>query len=138
MPITANTLPKAERLHLKRSIDELFATGRSFVSYPLRVVYLIDEAPLEARGQMMVSVSKRYFRRAHDRNRIKRLVREAYRTNKHLWLTTLAERGLYARVSWMSVARELPDYSQVERAVIKALGRIMLDEGLALSDSSKD
>lgn len=128
------TLAKGERIHLKRSIDELFARGQSFVSYPLRVVYLLGPEPLEARGQIMVSVPKKYFRRAVKRNRLKRLVREAYRQGKHPWLSLLEAHGLYGRIAWMCVAKELPDYATVARAVDKALRRIARDRGLSPSE----
>lgn len=118
-------LPKRERIHLKRSIEELFRCGQSMLIYPLRIVYLHEERPLEARGQMMVSVGKKYFKRANKRNRIKRLVREAYRQHKHPWLETLEARGQYGRIAFANVAKDLPTYTQVERAVKKALERVI-------------
>lgn len=122
------TLPKSERLHLKRSIDSLFAEGKSFVAYPLRVVYRMLEEVQPARSQMLVSVSKKYFKRANKRNRIKRLVREAYRLNKHPWLERLEEQGYYAHIAWMNVAKEEPSYREVEKAVQKAFWRIARQE----------
>lgn len=88
------TLPKRERIHLKRQIDELFTSGKGFVAYPLRLMVLLrkETEEDEPRGAMMVSVGKRYFKRANKRNRVKRLVREAYRLNKHRWLSWLEER----------------------------------------------
>lgn len=127
------SLPKAERIHLKRSVDELYKQGKAFLVYPLRVVYLINDAPLEARGQMMVAVGKKYFRRANKRNRVKRLVREAYRQNKHPWLRALKEADLYGRVAYSNVAKEMPTYEQVERAVVKSIKKILTREGLISS-----
>lgn len=128
-------LPKSHRLHLRRSVEELFGKGKSFVAYPLRVVYLVDEqGPIDdsssPRAQMMVSVSKKYFKRATKRNRIKRLVREAYRLHQSPLVERLAERGLYARIGWINVARELPSYNEVARGVRKGLRRIAEREGL--------
>jgi len=77
------TLPKSERISRKHILDKLFVDGKSFVVYPLRVVYLTCLEQQEEPAAMMVSVSKRKFKRAVKRNYIKRRVREAYRLNKH-------------------------------------------------------
>ena len=73
-----NTLRKSERLDKKKVIEKMFAGGsRSFSVFPLRVVYLPVEE-LEAPVSILVSVSKRRFKRAVKRNRVKRQIREAY------------------------------------------------------------
>ncbi len=118
-------LPKRERLYLKESIKEVFAQGKSFVAYPLRVIYLIDDKELSARSQILVSVPKKYFKRAVDRNRIKRLVRENYRLNKSDLQRTLAEKGLYGRFVFINVAKDLPSFKQEEKGMRKALARII-------------
>lgn len=76
-------LKKQERLCSKKSIDTLFAgtDSKSLSAYPIRAVYRHTE---EAGIRILVSVSKRRFRHAVDRNRAKRQLREAYRLNKHL------------------------------------------------------
>ena len=72
-----NTLRKSERLDRKKVIEKMFAGGsRSFSVFPLRVVYLPVEE-LEAPVSILVSVSKRRFKRAVKRNRVKRQIREA-------------------------------------------------------------
>ncbi len=82
--ILANTLHKSERLDRKKVIEKMFSGGsRSFSVFPLRVVYLPVEK-LDAPAAILVSVSKRRFKRAVKRNRVKRQIREAYRLNKHL------------------------------------------------------
>lgn len=121
------SLPKSERIHLKKHIDELFTRGKGFVAYPLRVLYLAEAEELwaeQARGAMMVSVGKRYFKRANKRNRVKRLVREAYRLNKQVWLSYLQARGQRGRIAFMFVGKELPAYRDIERAVRKAFAKI--------------
>ena len=88
----ANTLHKVERLDKKKIIEKMFAGGsRSFSVFPLRVVYLPVEE-LEADASILISVSKRRFKRAVKRNRVKRQIREAYRVNKHELLNILVER----------------------------------------------
>ena len=79
-----HTLGKEERLCSRKAIEELFSGGHQSVSaYPIRAVFMPREEP----GiRIMVSVSKRYFKRAVKRNRIKRRIREAYRLQKELLL----------------------------------------------------
>ena len=78
------TFPKEEHLCRKKLIEELFGKqGSSFGVYPLRIVWIKAEAPTTAPPQVLISVSKRTFKRAVDRNRLKRLIREAYRLNKY-------------------------------------------------------
>lgn len=77
------TYPKEEKLKRKKHIDLLFSEGKSVSKYPLRLVMV----PLETSDvalEMGVSVSKRYFKKAVDRNYFKRLLRESYRKNQHL------------------------------------------------------
>ncbi len=79
----AFSYPKQEKLKKKKIIDVLFTEGKTVTKYPLRLVYVkVNEA--EVPLQMGVSVSKRYFKRAVDRNYFKRLLRETYRLNKSI------------------------------------------------------
>ncbi|MGE5944555.1 MAG: ribonuclease P protein component [Flavobacteriales bacterium] len=76
------TFNKKDKLKSKKLIEMLFTEGQSVTAYPLRLVYVnasFDDAVLVKAG---VSVSKRHFKKAVDRNRIKRLLRESYRLNK--------------------------------------------------------
>jgi len=75
------SFPKSERLYKKKAIQELFDKGSSFYVYPFRVYFQKCSDP-ESEHQVMFSVSKRNFKRATDRNLIKRRIREAYRLNK--------------------------------------------------------
>lgn len=78
------TYPKNERLKSKTTIGLLFSEGKSVSKYPLRLVYRQAEADSEEKIKIGVSVSKKYFKRAVDRNYFKRVLRETYRLNKHL------------------------------------------------------
>ena len=78
------TYPKNERLKSKTTIGLLFSEGKSVSKYPLRLVYRQAEADSEEKIKMGVSVSKKYFKKAVDRNYFKRVLRETYRLNKHL------------------------------------------------------
>lgn len=78
------TYPKNERLKSKTTIGLLFSEGKSVSKYPLRLVYCTGEAGSEEKFKVGVSVSKKYFKKAVDRNYFKRVLRETYRLNKNL------------------------------------------------------
>lgn len=80
------TLSKAERLSRKRDIDLLFAEGQSFIAYPLRVVYTVIEEQRSVPASILISVSKKKFKRAVKRNAVKRQIRESYRIRKQALL----------------------------------------------------
>ncbi|MHA3788544.1 ribonuclease P protein component [Flavobacterium hauense] len=86
-----HTYPKQEKLKSRTTIDSMFTEGKSVSKYPLRLVYVpIDEAYTDgAPLKMGVSVSKKHFKRAHDRNYFKRLLRETYRHHKHIIIDRL-------------------------------------------------
>ncbi|SRR5690554_287510 len=77
------TYPKNEKLKRRKLIEKLFTEGKSVGKYPLRLVYMEVENAEEP-FQLSVSVSKKYFKKAVDRNRFKRILRETYRLNQHL------------------------------------------------------
>lgn len=79
-----NTFRKEEKLKKKNLITDLFASGKSASVFPLKMIYLKNDHESPFKVQAGVSVSKRNFKLAVDRNRIKRLMRESYRKNKHL------------------------------------------------------
>lgn len=76
------TYPKTEKLKSKKSIGLLFSEGQSVSKYPLRLVYVENSFENEELIKFGVSVSKKYFKNAVDRNRLKRILRECYRLNK--------------------------------------------------------
>ncbi len=79
------TLKKEERLKSRKMITELFHSGKIIHSYPFKALYILsEEKNKEFHAQFAVSVSKKNFKHAVERNYIKRKVRETYRLNKHL------------------------------------------------------
>ena len=76
--------PKNEKLKSKITIGLLFSGGKSVSKYPLRLVYHSGALGDEQQLKVGVSVSKKYFKKAVDRNYFKRLLRESYRLNQHL------------------------------------------------------
>lgn len=125
-------LSKTERICGRTLLEKLFTGGKSksFSVFPLRVVYLLTDQPdgdlqHEVPVKMMVSVSKRHFKRAVKRNRVKRQVREAYRLNKEIVVSSMADspnRQLLLGFIWMS--DELHDTDTVERSMQVLLKRV--------------
>jgi ribonuclease P protein component len=76
------TFKKEERLNKEKWIKELFEKGSSFILYPFRVIFLPHPDPDYPVHQVLITVSARNFKKAVDRNTIKRRIREAYRLNK--------------------------------------------------------
>jgi ribonuclease P protein component len=87
------TYPKSEKLKSKITIDLLFSKGKSVSKYPLRLVFVESDYGIPEDSEQMlkmgVSVSKKYFKHAVDRNYFKRVLRETYRLNKHILIDNL-------------------------------------------------
>jgi len=123
-----NTLSKRERICSQKLTEQLFNSGKahSMVAFPLRAVYMsFPREEQEPQASILVSVSKRYFKRAVKRNRVKRLVREAYRLNKHILpdrLTASPDMALAIAFLWLDP--KLHSFHRVENKVKQLLQRI--------------
>ena len=120
------TLSKEERICSKKLINELFTgNGRSMTAFPLRVVFMkrtiVDEQP---RAAMLVSVPKRYFKHAVDRNRVKRQVREAFRRNKSIITQNLTDDHEAVAMAFVWLTNEKFPPSEVENRMVRLLTRI--------------
>lgn len=115
------TLPKEERLSRKRDVDQLFAKGRTFVAFPLRVIYLIVKEEFLVPSSFLVSVSKKRFKRAVDRNRVKRQMREAYRVRKHELLEVLTGSDRRIWIAFLYMDKEIYPQVKIEKAMEKAI-----------------
>jgi ribonuclease P protein component len=117
--------PKEEHLCRKKLIEELFGKqSSSFGVYPLRLVYTKTATPTTAPPQVLISVSKRSFKRAVDRNRLKRLIREAYRLNKY----RLLEQPNGHQVALLGIiftGKEKSPLALVEKKLISGILRLM-------------
>lgn len=119
------TFTKQERLVSRKRIDMLFSGSRSVAAYPLRAVYIyINKVRAgEDAVQLLISVPKKRFHHAVDRNRVKRQIREAYRKNKWLIYDALpADKQLLLAFVWLS-DRHLPS-AEVEHRVVSLLQRV--------------
>ena len=123
----APTFRKQERIVSHQLIETLFEKGdsQSLAAYPLRAVFLQTErkqghAPI----QILISVPKKRFKHAVDRNRIKRLIREAYRLNKQLLLDAPSMQGKSLDLAFIWISDELSDFCTIESRVKNLLQRI--------------
>ena len=108
------SFPKKERLKSKKLFEQIFAEGKSVSNYPVKLLYLKSELPKSVKFQAGVAVPKKNFKSAVKRNRIKRLLREAYRLNKHLVFNN--SEGQFAFL-FLYLGKELPTYVDVEKNV---------------------
>lgn len=118
------TFKKNERLCSRTTIQDLFTKGKSFVKYPFRITYLplISDDPENAK--ILISVSKKRFKRAYKRNRVKRLIREAYRLNKHELVSLLKEMNSKYAIAFVYLPTEILSYEAVEKGMKKALSKL--------------
>ena len=116
-----HTFTKEERLCSKKVIDKLFSEGESFLSFPLKIVYLQTELPSKNKVQIGFSVSKKIFKKAVKRNFLKRRMREAYRLNKHLLTGKVADKQMAIFVIF--IGKEITHFKTIEQALKKALVR---------------
>ncbi len=89
-----NTFPKREHLKSEKELAELFSNGVAFIVYPMRIVFMKVQPDRPVPVCAMFGAPKKHFRHAVDRNRMKRLMREAYRRQKHT-LVSFVERQDY-------------------------------------------
>lgn len=121
------TFTKDERVTGERRIEALFARGYSFMAYPFRVVYLKKDLSLSKSVSILISVPKKRIRSSVQRNRLKRLTREAYRLNKHLLTPFIKSEHAGLDMAFIYVKDDIADYAMVEKGMIKAL-RVLVSE----------
>ena len=127
------SLGKAERLKSRKAIEHLFRDGKSFSTFPFRVLWMYN--PLSpAALQAGFAVSSKHFKKAVDRNRVKRLMREAYRLQKNALAANLEQQQKCMAVFFIYLGNELPEYqSLLDRtaAVLKRLIKISNENSVA-------
>lgn len=129
MPTRNNSFPKSERLCSKKQLEELFASGvRPLSAFPIRVMALRRQLlEAEPRVQVLMTVSKRRFKHAVDRNRAKRQLREAWRLNRDILLHVLPEAlpdDQALRMAFIWMADEPQPTALVERKMRSLLHRL--------------
>ena len=115
--------PKSEKLKSKNTIDLLFSEGKSVSKYPLRLVYAQVNLDEKEQIKMGVSVSKKYFKNAVDRNYFKRVLRETYRLNKNLLLENIDKK--YAFMFFYQ-SKERLKYQEINEKTVQLFEKFLL------------
>ncbi len=118
------SLKKTERLKSKKLIELLFSKGNKVYEFPVKAVWLSSEIVQENPLQIGFAVSKRFHKKAADRNRIKRLMREAYRLNKINLAKLITESNSRVAIMLIYTGNNLTSFKEVEDKIIVILNRL--------------
>jgi ribonuclease P protein component len=113
-----NSFPKSERLKSRKLIDQLFTEGHTSFEYPLKLFY--RQYPAESsrpKVKMGVSVPKRNFKKAVDRNRLKRQLREIYRLNKEAFYSLVENEGIVMDCMLIYIGQKKESYQKMQSAL---------------------
>lgn len=120
------SFPKEEKLKSRKMISKIFSEGSAVKSYPIRIQFIFHDLKDFPPCQMGVSVPKRNFKSAVDRNRIKRQIKEAYRLNKSNLLEELNLKKRKIAMMFIFTSNKKLEYSQIEELLKAALGKIRI------------
>ncbi|MGO4877946.1 ribonuclease P protein component [Pedobacter psychrotolerans] len=118
------TFRKEERLCSRKHLDLLFKNGSSFLLYPFRISYLFLDEPAGVPAQVVINVPKKRYKRAVDRNLLKRRIREAYRLNKqeYFYNQLSADKGLLL-FSIQYVGKQKYEFTFIQKKLIATIKR---------------
>jgi ribonuclease P protein component len=119
------SLGKDERLSRELLLDKLFKEGKSVSQNGFTLVYLLAELPAFYPAQAAFSAPKRYFKKATDRNKIKRHLREAYRKHKIPLYQKLADGKCQLALMLIFKGKEVPDHLVVEKNIAELLAKVI-------------
>ena len=114
---------KRERLSGSKSISHLFNEGKSLSAFPVRILYTFGEGPPPIK--VAISVPKRLFKRAVDRNLLKRRIREAYRLNKPGFYSRLNEKNLRLNMVLQYQHHKIVDFHIIEAGIIRGMEKMI-------------
>ena len=118
------TLNASERLKSRKMLDQVFKTGKRINQFPLRASYLVDEEISNSILQFGCSAPVRTFKRAVDRNRVKRLMKEAFRLQKFILLDVLSQKNKRLVIFVIYSAPGLPNFITIKTVMGELLLKI--------------
>jgi ribonuclease P protein component len=131
---TNNTYSQQEKLKSRKALEGLFAKGQSFSVFPIKVFYTVtnlsaeDNLTLDPKASLVhagVGVSARIFKKAHDRNKVKRLLREVYRTQKQPLYQVVAANQRTINVFFLYIGKTLPVFADLQINMAKTLQKLV-------------
>ena len=120
-----HTFRKEERLSNKEKIRSLFSEGYSFIIYPIKITWKETKLDCNYPVQVLINVSHHNFRKAVDRNILKRRMREVYRKNKHLLYEPLILNKKQYALSLVYIGKNIADYQDIETIIITIIQRLI-------------
>jgi len=120
------TFPREEKLKSRKMISNIFSEGSVVKSYPIRIQFIFHEIEDFPPCQMGVSVPKRHFKSAVDRNKIKRQIKEAYRLNKSSLINDLKLKKKKIAMMFIFSANINLEFTQIEKLTIAAISKIRI------------
>ncbi|MDR0969639.1 MAG: ribonuclease P protein component [Lentimicrobiaceae bacterium] len=134
--MTQQQFPKHERLHENKAITTLFEQGNSFFIYPFKVFVRENKNAEKPTLRLLISISKKRFKRAVLRNRIKRLTREGWRQNKHTLLSVCTVKESTIDVALIYTATQLHSFKEIQKKITVILRQIT--EQYEISEKNTD
>jgi ribonuclease P protein component len=119
-----NTLGRSERLKGEKTIGLLFETGRSLSVHPIRLIYQINPSPENFPVKIGFAVPKKIFKRAVDRNLLKRRMREAYRLNKHLIIKETEDNFPCLEIMLIYQGQKIEDFNKICNSIKDLLQKL--------------
>lgn len=116
-----NSFGRSEKIKGKTKLDALFKAGHSFHVFPLRITYSFLPEKEKSQVRVGVTASKKIYKKAVDRNRIKRLLRESYRLQKEELAAAATQKKMDCLVFFMYTHKEILSFEEVKAAMAKAL-----------------
>lgn len=116
---------KKEKLKSRKLTDELFRKGKTFTVFPLKVFYMPVDQPLDFPVKAGVGTSSRHFKKAVDRNKVKRLLRETYRTEKVALNDYVGANQKHLTIFFLYIDKVLPDHALIKSKMMQVIDKLI-------------